>query len=221
MIFIILIFVLIGVVYTKKIVKPMYTSSTTLVLAKSEDTANLEKRNNKTNSITTTDITLNSKLISTYRVLVESKDVIREVIKNLKIDIAEEKLRKNITVNTVKDTELIKISVIDEDAQRAYKIANEIADVFSEMVLKTYNINNVHIVDRAKINYTPSNINNIRDIIIFTGIGLLIAVIYVLLANVLDSTIKTAEDIEREFKIPVLATIPKHNFNIEKGGKKK
>ncbi len=221
MIFIILIFVLIGVVYTKKFVKPMYTSSTTLVLAKSEDTANLEKRNNTTNSITTTDITLNSKLISTYRVLVESKDVIREVIKNLKIDIAEEKLRKNITVNTVKDTELIKISVIDEDAQRAYEIANEIADVFSEMVLKTYNINNVHIVDRAKINYTPSNINNIRDIIIFTGIGLLIAVIYVLLANVLDSTIKTAEDIEREFKIPVLATIPKHNFNIEKGGKRK
>ena len=224
---IMIIFIIIGIIYTENFVKPMYTSSTTLVLAKAENNKNTtnntnsEETKNTTNSITTTDITLNSKLISTYRELVKSKSVIRQVIKNLRININEEELRKNITVDTVENTELIKISVTNEDAEKAYKIATEIAKVFSEIVLEMYNINNVHIVDKAKINYTPSNINKIRDIIIFTGIGLIISIIYVLLTNMLDTTIKKPEDIEKEFKIPVLATIPKHNFNAEKGGKKK
>ena len=44
---------------------------------------------------------------------------------------------------------------------------------------------------------------------------------YVLLVNMLDTTIKTAEEVEKEFKIPVLATIPMYNFEPEKGGKKR
>ena len=57
---------------------------------------------------------------------------------------------------------------------------------------------------------------------IFTFIGLVIAAGYVLVANMLDTTIKTAEEVEKEFKIPVLATIPLYNFEPakNKGGKK-
>lgn len=222
---IVVIFVIIGTIYTTKFITPMYTSSTTVVLSTSEQpsTDNTNKTNieNTTNTITTTDITLNSKLISTYSELIKSKDVTRQVISNLKINLDEQELLKNIKINLEKDTELIKISVSNKKAEEAYKIANEIVEVFSKKVLEIYNISNVYIVDKAKINYEPSNINNIRDIVIFAGIGAIIAIIYVILINMLDSTIKNSEDIEKEFKIPVLATIPKHNFNVEKGGKKK
>ena len=37
----------------------------------------------------------------------------------------------------------------------------------------------------------------------------------------LDTTVKTAEDVEKQFKVPVLASIPMYNFNMEKGGKKR
>lgn len=220
---IVIMFVVIGVVYTTQFVIPKYTSSTTIVLSTSEEQSNKDKiqKDNSTNTITTTDITLNSKLVSTYSELIKSKDVRRQVISNLKIDLDEEELLKNIQVNLEKDTQLIKISVSNTDAMEAYKIANEIVEVFSDKVLEIYNISNVYIVDKAKVNYEPSNINNMRDIVIFATIGLIISVIYILLANMLDTTIKTSEDIEKQFKIPVLATIPKHNFNIEKGGKKK
>lgn len=215
-ILIMIFFIIIGVVYTTKFITPMYKSSTTLVLATSENISN-----QTLNSITTTDITLNSKLISTYSELVKSKSLIGEVISNLGINIQEEQLRKNISVSLVKDTDLIKISVTNIDAENATKIANEIAQVFSKKVSEIYNISNVHIVDNAKTDYKPSNINHIKDIILFAGIGFVIAVIYVLLANMLDSTIKSAEEIEKNYKIPVLATIPKHNFGTEKGGRKK
>ena len=86
-ILIIAIFMVIGVIYSIGFVTPMYTSYTTLLLVKGEE------ENAKSDSITTTDLTLNSKLVSTYRELIKSKDVLRQVISNLNIDVNEEDIR--------------------------------------------------------------------------------------------------------------------------------
>ena len=216
-ILIVLIFIVLGVIYTVGFTTPMYSSSTTLLLAGSESSGE-----ETTNSITTTDITLNSKLVSTYSVLVRSKDVLSQVISNLGMDISWESLRNNVKVSSVEDTEVIEISVTTNNAENSANIANEIAKVFTEKVAEIYNINNVHVVDEAEPENTPSNINHEKDVIIFAFIGLVVAVIYVLLANMLDTTVKTAEDIEKEFKLPVLASIPVYENAIQKrkGGKR-
>lgn len=213
---IVAIFIAIGIIYTIGLVTPVYTSSTTLVLAKSDTTSTSD-------TITASDITLNSNLISTYSELAKSKNVVRQVISNLGIEIDEEKLIDNIAVSSRKNTELIEISVTNEYAANAAKIANEIAKVFSEKVTEIYNINNVHVVDEAEIEEAPSNVNHAKDIIMFTFIGLVVAILYVLVLNMLDTTIKTAEEVERQFKVPVLASIPLYTFDLEKtkGGKKK
>ena len=216
-ILIVLIFAVIGVIYTLGFVTPVYTSSTTLVLAGAESE---EQTASTSNSITTTDITINSKLVSTYSVLVRSKDVLGQVISNLGIDISWEQLRNNVTVSSVEDTEVIEISVTNGNPQYAADIANEIAKVFSDKVAEIYNINNVHIVDEAETPAGPSNINHTRDVIIFAFIGVVVAVIYVLIANMLDTTIKTADDIERQFKLPVLASIPIYGADMQKKKKK-
>ena len=216
-ILIVLIFIVLGVIYTIGFTTPMYSSSTTLLLAGSESSGG-----ETTNSITTTDITLNSKLVSTYSVLVRSKDVLSQVISNLGMDISWESLRNNVKVSSVEDTEVIEISVTTNNAENSANIANEIAKVFTEKVAEIYNINNVHVVDEAEPENTPSNINHEKDVIIFAFIGLVVAVIYVLVANMLDTTVKTAEDIEKEFKLPVLASIPLYENAIQKrkGGKR-
>ena len=205
----------IGIIYTMGFVTPKYSSSTSLVLTTSEKSAEVDS----TNSITTTDITINSKLVSTYSELVKSKKVLRQVISNLNIDVSEDALRNNVSVDAVEDTELIRITVTNENAVYSAKIANEIAKVFSEMIPEIYNINNIYILDEAEVEDVPSNINHARDVIIFTFIGLVIAIGYVLIANMLDTTIKSPEDIEKGFNLPVLVSIPLiDNFNVEKGG---
>lgn len=216
-----LIFIVIGTIYTIGFVTPMYTSSTTLVLAASDKTT---ETNKQAGTITTTDVTLNSKLVATYSELVKSKNVLRQVISNLGIKVNEEDLRNNITVSSVKETELIEITVSNENASYAAKIANEIAKVFTAKVGEIYNINNVHVVDEAEVSTEPSNINHTKDIVIFAFIGIVISVMYVLIANMLDTTVKTQEDIEKAIKIPVLANIPIYNMEMEnlrkKGGRR-
>ena len=213
---IVAIFMLIGVIYTIGFVTPVYTSSTTLLLGKSESTTG------KTDTITTTDITLNSKLVSTYSVLIKSKSVLRPVISNLSIDLSESELEKSITVSQEKDTEIIRIAVTNGNATTAAKLANEIAKVFTQKVTDMYKINNVQVVDEAEVSTSPSNINHTKDVIIFAFVGVVVAVMYVLIANMLDTTIKSAEEVEKEFKVPVLASIPLYNFEpAKKGGKRK
>lgn len=212
-----IIFMFIGIIYSVGFITPKYTSSTTLLLATSESS------NSKTNTITTSDITLNSKLVSTYSELVKSKNVTRQVISNLGIDETEDELRNSITVSSVKDTELIKISVTDKNATNAYNIANEIAKVFTQKVSEIYNINNVQILDQAEVSSTPSNINHAKDVIMFTFVGLFVAIVFVLVANMLDTTIKSSEEVEKLCNVPVIASIPLYSFEIakNKGGKRR
>ena len=216
-ILLVILFAIIGAIYTIGFITPMYTSSTTRVLA----TSGSENTQDATNSITATDVTLNSKLVSTYSELVKSKKVLRQVIANLNIDVEEEELRKNITVSSVKDTELIEITVSNKNPKYSAQIANEIAKVFSEEVNEIYNINNIHVVDEAEIAENPSNINISKNVIIFAFVGIVISIAYVLVANMLDTTVKSAEEIEKDYGIPVIAAIPlMESFESEKGGKK-
>ena len=217
-ILIILIFMVIGIIYTVGFVTPMYSSSTTLVLAGTASSTEEQS----TNTITTADLTINSKLVATYSKLVKSKNILGQVISNLGINVNEEQLRQNVQVTSVEDTELIEITVSDQNPEYAARIANEIASVFEERIAKEiYNINNVHIVDEAVVETEPSNVNHAKDIVIFAFIGVVVAVMYVLIANMLDTTVKTQEDIEKSIKIPVLASIPLYDMDMEKLKKRK
>lgn len=212
-IIIILVFAIIGAIYTKFFVTPKYKSTTSLLLATNSGTAEIPSTDT---SITTTDVTINSKLVSTYSELVTSSKVLRTVITNLGLDMNENTLKKMIEVTTSDDTEFIKITVESEDPVLATKIANEIADVSIDNVVEYYGVENLHVVDKAEIPNSPSNINHFRDIVIFAFIGLVVAIIYVLILNMLDTTIKSEEDIEKNFGLTVLATFPMYEDRIEK-----
>ena len=215
----VLVFVIIGAVYSIGFVTPVYESYTTILLAKGErDTEQTQVATDS--AITTTDITLNSKLVSTYSELVKSKDVIRKVISNLHMDLDEASVRRNISVSAYKDTEMIKVSVTNENPRYAAAIANETVKVFATKVEEYYNIKNVYVVDEAEISQKPSNVNHIKNIIIFAFAGFALAAGYIFIANMLDTTVKSAEEVEKICGAPVLASIVLHDFESDKGGRR-
>lgn len=212
---ILLVAIVVGTIYSYFIVKPVYTSYTTLLLKQ----ANGEK--GEVDSITQTDLTLISNLISTYSKLITSKSVVREVLDSLSVgDLTEEQLKRSINVSKVEDAEMIRISVTNENPNYAEAIANKVAEVFSEQITDIYKIDNVYIVDKAEADNVPSNINHTKDLVIFAFVGVVIACGYALLINMLDNTVKTEADIEKLTGLKVLAAIP--NYDTEaKGGKRK
>ena len=136
----------IGIIYTSTCVKPKYVAKTSLLLATNSSSVNAGST-----SITTTDVTLNSKLVSTYSKLVKSDKVIRNVISNLSLNMDEDVLKNSVSVTATEDTEFIEISVKNEDPVLATKIANEMSKVFIENVKEFYKVENVHVVDAAEV----------------------------------------------------------------------
>ena len=218
-ILLILIFIVIGFIYSYIFLVPEYQSITQILLAKSNATT----QDGTTQGMTTSQVTLNQQLVSTYSVLVKSESVLTQVKDNLKIDKSIEELRKNITVSTKDDTEIIQISVVDEDAEMAKNIANEVANVFIEQIAKGYYaMDNVYVVDEAKVEEEPYNINHLKDLAIFGAIGFVVACVYVLIANMLDTTVKSKEEIEKKLGLTVLTTIPvcENTSKNKKGGRR-
>ena len=131
-ILIIILLMIVGVVYSYFFITPLYKASTSLVLAQSS--ATVEQSGQA--AITQSDININSKLVSTYSELIKSKAVLRQVVQNLNMDdITEDVIKNNVSVQAVKDTELIEITVKNEDPNTAALIANEIAKVFSDKIV--------------------------------------------------------------------------------------
>lgn len=208
----VIVFAVFGVIYSTKIKTPVYSSAATLVLVQSQG------GNDSTSSITASDITLNSKLVSTYSEIIKSNTTIRDVISNLGLEMNESDIRKNIKVTAVEDTEVIKITVSNVDAELASRIANETANVFIQKAKSIYKIDNVQVLDQAETSTKPSNINHVKTIVIFMSIGLVISCGYVFLQNMFDNTVKSANDIEKAIKVPVLASIPTNRSRVGKGG---
>ena len=218
-ILIVLIFMLLGVIYTLKLVVPKYEASTTLLLATDSSAKTAEMMPQET--ITTTDVTLNSNLVSTYSELVKSNKITRTVISNLGLDASEEEVRNSVSVTAVDDTEIIQISVRDEDAVKAAKIANEIAKVFIENIKEYYGIENVHVVDEAEVEEVPYNIDHVKDVALAICVGIMVSAVYVFLSYMLDTTIKSVEDIENITGVTALVSIPLYEEAMANETKKK
>lgn len=210
---------ILGGIYSFFIMTPKYKASTTIVLTKTQDAATIAKNDDLTNAITQTDVSLNQNLVSTYSEIIKSSAVLRQVIQNLPdLNLVEKDLRKAVTVEAVEDTEVIRISVSDENPEFATKIANEIGNVFSVKIKEIYQINNVYILDHAEVPDTPYNIKHLKMIVIAAIIGIILSCGYIILINIFDTTIKTQEDIEKAVGLPTLVTLYKYD---ESTGRKK
>lgn len=200
------IFAIAGIVYSKVLKEPKYTATATMLLAQTS--------NNDAATITSTDLTINNQLISTYKDLAKSSAVVRTIMNNLNItDMSEGALKSEINVTAKTGTQMLNVSVTDVDAYKATRITNELTTVFAEKVKELYKMDNINVVDKAEVPTSPSNISHTKTTVMCAAVGFILSVAIIFIANMLDNSIHTASDIERALKLPVLAELPQLDFN--------
>ena len=196
-----------GNIYLFCFQKPLYKSTTKLVL--------VSESNNNT-GITQSDVLLNTNLISTYSEIVKSRNVLSKVINNLDLDYSYEELSNNITVSSITNTQLIKVDVSDEDNELAKEIANEIAIVFPKEVKRIYKIQNIKVVDKAILAKIPYNINAVKQNILYLGVGIVLGLGIVFIMFYFDTSIKDVKTVEEKLGLTVLGVVPKVGDSNEK-----
>jgi len=137
--------------------------------------------------------------------------VLDRVIEKLEIDMKPSQLKDKITVTSEGETEIIRITVQDKDPGFAMDLANALAQVFMEQVVSIMKLDNVQIIDVAKIPEEPVKPRPLLNTAIAGVLGVMLGMGVVFLIEYLDNTIKTPEDIERYLGLPVLGIIPMHD----------
>ena len=179
-----------------------YEAFTTLMVGKPKDYL-------AENKIEYNDLMLNQKLVSTYGELIKTRVVADKVIGNMNLPITYDQFRSKVNVSLVKDTEIIKIQVNDNNPTLATEIANETAAVFMATVQEIMKVENVQVIDKAQVPTNQVSPRPMLNIAIAGVLGLMLGIFIAFLIEFLDNSIKTPEDVEKYLGVPVLGTIPK------------
>ncbi|PHC35968.1 capsular biosynthesis protein [Bacillus toyonensis] len=193
-------------------VTPIYQSSTQILVNQKKQEGIIQPG----------EVQTNIQLTNTYKVIIKSPVILEQVKNKLKLGISVQELSKRINVANEKDSQVIIITIQDEDIKTASDIANTIAEVFKDEVSKIMNVDNVTILSKAEINEgeEPVKPRPMLNIGIVFGIGLILALGLAFLLEYLDSTLKTEEDIEKELQLPVFGVvthISEEKRNVDNG----
>ena len=199
---------LIGCIYGLFIQTPMYESYTTVILSGNESSS----------AINQADVNLNRVLVDTYAEIVKSRRVLTKVIDELNLETTYENLYNKISVSSVNNTEIIKITVNDKNPIEAKNIANITAEYFTDEISELYNMNNVDILDEAIESEKPYNINVIKQTIIYLMLGFILAAGILFVIFYFDRSVKSIEQVEQKIKLPILGGV--QDISKNKGGKK-
>ncbi|MDS9472221.1 YveK family protein [Sporosarcina pasteurii] len=179
---------------------PIYQASTQILV---------NQTNQENSSLNSQDIQTNLQLINTYNVIIKSSAILTKVIDELDLDESVGSLNGKITVNSAQNSQVVTISVQDEDPAQAVRIANATASVFQAEIVTLMNVDNVNVLAPAEMAEKPSPIkpNPKLNMAIAAVIGLMLGVGIAFLLEYLDTTMKTEQDIEEVLGLPVLGLI--------------
>ncbi|PQD96161.1 capsular biosynthesis protein [Pradoshia eiseniae] len=179
---------------------PIYQSSTQLLVNQSKDEGTPYNAN---------EIQANLQFIDTYNVIMKSPAILDKVIDELELDMSPAALGEKITVASEQNSQVVKVSVTDENPEMAALIANTVADTFQKDIAKIMNVDNVSILAKAEVSDQASPIKPqpLMNIAAALVVGLFLGVGIAFLLEYLDNTIKTEQDIERILEMPVIGVI--------------
>ena len=182
------------------VLDPTYTSRVSMYV-----NSNTERENTIANL---NDINASQKLVSTYIEILKSDNVLSKVITETGFTYTPEQIRKMLTASAVNGTEIFEVKITTKDANEAAVIANTIAAVAPEEIIRVVKAGSVELIDEAVPATSPSSPNVLLNTIIGLMLGGVLSVLGVLVAEMLDNRIKTEDDLKKGYDFPILGTIP-------------
>ena len=192
--------------YSRYYIKPVFEASTDLIVNKPGETGTGQQQVDQ-NSINT-----NLMLINTYKQIIKSPVIMKQVIQmNPSLNLTVEELSSMLMINSMKDTQIITLSIQDYSYTRAASIVSAVSNVFRNQVTEIMKVNNVSVLTPADPlkPASPVNDNHLVLMIFSFLVMLLLGLGIVYLLDYLDDTVKTESDIEQVLGLTLLGNIPR------------
>ena len=203
---------------TAFLVKPQYQATASLYVNNSSFTFGATSF-----SISNSDLTASSSLVSVYIYILQSRTTMEDVIKEAGLSCTPEELSKMVSAKGINSTGAFEVTVTSTNPAEAELIANTIAKILPDRISEIVDGSSVRIVDYAVIPSHRSGPSMVKN----TAIGILaggflasaVVVIRLLLDDKSKLMIKSADELRELYPdIQVLAMIPDMRVPEKKSG---
>ena len=161
----------------------------------------------ETSTIIMTEKSSNDSINATYANLSKSNLLVSKVKNKLGLEMSYEEFTNKVTVEPISNTRMINIVVKDTIPKRATDIANQTAIELKSAIGKL-NKNRVIIVDKARLPKKNINQNSKKHGAIGFVLGFLIGTLILLVKELTNTRIKSADEIKEYYDIPLIGIIP-------------
>ncbi len=188
-----------GYTYTKTTGVPTYNAGAMIIV------------NNKPvdrDYLTSDLINTSKELANTYTIIIKSHTVLDQVLKDLNLDMSYNDLYNMISVSTVNETPVLKISVSHTNRAVAVAIVDKILAVSPDVLVETMNVGSVNVVESTAASPKPALPSATRSAIIWAFIGAFLVCVIIVIMLLADNTYTSERDVANDLDYPVLGVIP-------------
>lgn len=178
---------------------PKYQTSINMIVNTRQDT---------TTTFTSDNFNSAKNLISTYAVIIKSSTVLNEVIDTLDLDMTYGQLYGMVSVTSVDDTQIMKITVTDTDAERAGEIAQTISEIVPDVLVEKVEAGSCKTVSDVIIDPNKVFPQTKKYVVLAGLLGAVVVCGILVLAHLLHDTIVDDEDVQNKLGLPMLSLIP-------------
>ncbi|MCC8051286.1 MAG: hypothetical protein LIP10_11625 [Clostridiales bacterium] len=159
--------------------------------------------------ISISDLQLSAALTEDYAKIINSRTVLNKVIDELGLDLDYKALRKLISVNNPDSTHIVEITVTCSDPELCRDITNALVDIGVNQIYQVIGSSMPTVIDFSAAESVEDVSDSLTSWLVKGGLlgGILICAILVM-RSLMDTTLKTEEDLERYLGIPVLSSVP-------------
>lgn len=164
------------------------------------------------------DLQLSSALTEDYAYIIKSRTVLERVIDEQQLDMDYKQLGEIVTVTNPDSSHVIRIGVTTTDPQMSRNIANSLLNISADQINQIVGNGMPSVIDESVIHAVAEVKPSMKKYCALGGILLFVLAAGVLIVRMLmDTTIKSEDDVTRYLGVPLLASVPyAKNFGKEK-----
>ncbi|MBR1558727.1 MAG: hypothetical protein IJ646_00655 [Clostridia bacterium] len=179
------------------LVTPTYEASTELYITSTDSMISLQ------------DLQIGTALTDDYQAIISSRGVLNQVISDLQLDTDYEGLSKLVKVSNPSGTHIIHTSVTTDDLALSRDIANDLLNVCIDRIYQIVGTSEPTIIDYSEAAAVKEVTPGILKYMAIGGlVGMLLVAVVVIMRMLMDTTIKSDDDVEKYLQLPVLAAVP-------------
>ena len=158
---------------------------------------------------TTGDISTAVKLVDTYGVVVKSNKVLDAVAERLPGNISSSYLAGTLSMSSVSDTGVMRISCTTTDPQLSMDICNAVADIAPAEIIRVVSAGSAEVIDYATLPKAPNDRQVMKKGLTGALAGAVVGAGVLFLFFILNRKLADEKDWSENYEPTLLASIPK------------